>query len=280
MWMRIRSYIYNRRLIQMVAVLLNNLYIPGFFRAELFTGPSKAVCAPGLNCYSCPAAVVSCPVGALQALFASPAGAFPYYMAGFIGLAGMGGGRYTCGWLCPFGFLQELIYRLPSPKFSLYPALRYVKYAVLVIFVICLPLLAVNAAGTGTLGFCKYICPAGTLEAGWPFVVFYSRLWNYTGWLFVLKSGILIAVLAGTLFYYRLFCRVLCPLGAIYSMFNRFSFLRLQVDGEQCLSCGQCQDVCKMDIRVFEEPNSPECIRCYDCIRECPSQALKWVYRA
>ena len=60
----------TRRLAQLYAALLYNAHLKGFVQGEIFTGNAKALCVPGLNCYSCPGALGSCPIGALQAVTA------------------------------------------------------------------------------------------------------------------------------------------------------------------------------------------------------------------
>lgn len=126
---RFRSYI------QATAALLSNLHLPNFLKGEIYRGAGKTVCVPGLNCYSCPAASGACPIGALQTVAGSAKYGFSYYITGILILLGVLLGRFICGFLCPFGWFQELLHKIPSPKLStkrLKP-LRYVKYAVLLI---------------------------------------------------------------------------------------------------------------------------------------------------
>lgn len=75
-------------------------------------------------------------------------------------------------------------------------------------------------------------------------------------------------------FFYRPFCKWICPLGAFYALFNKISLYRLEVDKDKCTACGACSHVCKMDVDVFRTPNHTECIRCRDCIQTCPNQAI------
>ena len=70
----------------------------------------------------------------------------------------------------------------------------------------------------------------------------------------------------------------ICPLGAIYSLFNKVSFLKINVDNNKCVGCQKCSKVCKMDVNVVESPNHPECIRCGECIKACPTDALCYKY--
>ena len=152
-----------RGLIQGCATLATNIHLPNFFKGGIYQGKGKAVCVPGLNCYSCPAASGACPIGSFQAVVGSSKFGFSYYITGFLILIGVLLGRFVCGFLCPFGWLQDLLHKIPSKKFStkkLKP-LRYLKYAVLLFAVILLPAFVVNDLGMGDLFFCKYICPPG-----------------------------------------------------------------------------------------------------------------------
>ena len=102
--------------IQAVAVLIQNANFKGFFTGKIYTGATKKVCVPGLNCYSCPGAVSACPVGSLQSFLSARTFRFPYYVLGILLFAGALLGRAVCGLLCPFGFLQDLIYLIPFSR--------------------------------------------------------------------------------------------------------------------------------------------------------------------
>ena len=91
--------------IQAGATLLTNIHLPNFFKGEIYQGKGKAVCVPGLNCYSCPAASGACPIGSFQAVVGSSKYKFSYYITGFLILLGVLLGRFICGFLCPFGWL-------------------------------------------------------------------------------------------------------------------------------------------------------------------------------
>ena len=155
--------------IQLMAAAASNPFFFRFFQGTLYRGPLKRVCVPGLNCYSCPAAAGSCPLGALQAVIGSPKFQVSYYVVGILIFLGTLLGRVICGFLCPFGWVQELLHKIPGPKFSTRPLhiLTYLKYVILIVFVVVLPMTAVNEVGLGDPFFCKYICPAGILEVQW-----------------------------------------------------------------------------------------------------------------
>ena len=169
--------------IQAGATLLTNLHLPNFLKGGLYQGAGKTVCVPGLNCYSCPAASGACPIGAFQAVVGSSKFSFSYYITGFLILLGVLLGRFICGFLCPFGWFQELLHKIPTKKLStkkLKP-LTYLKYAVLLVMVFLLPAFLVNDVGMGDPFFCKYLCPQGVLEGAIPLSLVQFRYPSGTG---------------------------------------------------------------------------------------------------
>ena len=267
-----------RTWVQLCFTALTNGYAAGFVQGTIYKGPGKTFCLPGLNCYSCPGALGSCPIGSFQAVVCSRDFSFTFYVVGFLLFIGAVLGRFVCGWLCPFGLVQDLLYKIPFvKKRKKLPGdrwLRYLKYVVLVGFVIVLPLTVLDIVGQGQPWFCKYICPAGTLFGGIPLIAASPALRSALGWLFTWKAAILVALLLLSVPVYRPFCRYLCPLGAVYGLFNPIAFHRFQIDKNKCTKCGACQRACKLDIPVYQTPNSPECIRCGDCRRACPHGAV------
>ena len=262
------------------ATLLTNIHLPNFFRGGIYQGKGKSVCVPGLNCYSCPAASGACPIGSFQAVVGSSKFGFSYYITGFLILLGVLLGRFICGFLCPFGWLQELLHKIPSKKLStrkLKP-LTYLKYIILLLAVVLLPALAVNDVGMGDPFFCKYICPQGVLEGAIPLSIVNEEIRAALGTLFVQKLFILLAVVALSILFYRPFCKWICPLGAFYALLNKVSLLEIKMDEQKCVSCGKCAASCKMDVDVRKTPNHAECIRCGKCITACPAEALCFHY--
>ena len=268
-----------RTLVQLAFAALTNGYAAGFAQGKIYRGPGKLVCVPGLNCYSCPGAVGSCPLGSLQAVLTGRTHKFPFYVLGFLLLFGALFGRLVCGWLCPFGLVQDLLHKIPFvKKLRRLPgerALRYLKYAVLVGFVIVLPLVVLDIVGQGQPWFCKYICPSGTLFAGIPLIASNPPLRAALGWLFTWKAAILLALVLLSIVLWRPFCRYLCPLGAIYGLFNPVAVYRFRIDEGRCTDCGACKAACKLDINVRRTPNSAECVRCGACRRACPHGAIQ-----
>ena len=232
----------RRRLIQLYAALLYNAHLRGFVEGEIYTGGTKFLCVPGLNCYSCPGAIGACPLGSLQNALASARSRAPFYVLGVLMLFGLLLGRVVCGFLCPFGLIQELLDKLPLPKLRkgrVTRALSYVKYVLLAGLVVIVPL--VYAFQRFPLpAFCKYICPAGTLEGAVALLAHPDNadLFAMLGELFTSKFALLAAILAACAFIYRAFCRFLCPLGAIYGFFCRVALLGVKVDPELCTNCG------------------------------------------
>ena len=185
-------------------------------------------------------------------------------------------GRFICGFLCPFGWFQDLLHKIPTKKFSTkkLKALRYIKYGVLAIGVVALPILIANSAGIGSPYFCKYICPQGILEGGIPLSLVDSSIRGTLGALFTWKFGILIAIIMLSVLFYRPFCKWLCPLGAFYALFNKISLLSYNIDKHKCISCGKCGRTCKMDVDITKNTSHTECIRCGECINVCPTKAI------
>jgi len=271
-----------RKWIQALWFFLTNGFWGFPVSGTLYQGPLKVLCSPGLNCYSCPAATTFCPIGSLQQLLMGvrlslQAGQIYVgtYVLGCMGLLGTLCGRFICGWACPFGLLQEWLHRIPSPKYGVPRVLRWGKYLVLLLMVVVLPLVVVDSFGMGKPWFCKFLCPAGTLEAGVPMLLLSPDLRPAAGLLYLHKLIVLIAVLLWSVVSSRPFCRTLCPLGAFYGLFNRFSLIQLKFNADACTKCGACRRVCPVDIRVEQTPNSAECIRCLRCCTEvCPTGAL------
>ena len=264
--------------IQAGAVLLTNPHLPNFLRGGLYRGPGKTVCVPGLNCYSCPAAAGACPIGAFQAVAGSSKFHFSYYITGLLILMGVLLGRFICGFLCPFGWLQELMHRIPVKKRSTKPLapLTCLKYGVLLVMVVILPAVAVSDVGLGDPFFCKYLCPQGVLEGAIPLALTNAGIRAALGVLFTWKFVILLTVLALSAVFFRPFCKWLCPLGAFYALFNQVSMVQMNVDRTKCVACGTCARACRMDVDVTKAPNHTECIRCGMCVRQCPTGAVRF----
>ena len=264
----------KRTFIQWCTALLYNANLPGFLQGRIYRGPVKSVCVPGLNCYSCPGAVGACPLGSLQSSLSGVILHFPFYVLGLIMLVGLFFGRLICGWACPFGLMQEILYKLPTPKIKLSPAVQrftLLKYLITVIFLVVLPLGFCFIDGIGIPAFCKYICPAGTLEAALPLAAVNKDIRSALGGLFTWKLMILMIAILASSCIYRPFCRFICPLGAIYSLFNKLSIYGVKVDMGKCIGCDKCLRHCPMQCQSVGDR---ECIHCNACAEVCPTKAI------
>ena len=264
--------------IQALWAFLTNSYLIGFTQGKIYQGKLKNLCVPGLNCYSCPGALGSCPIGALQAVIGSWNFKLAFYVSGFLIFVGALIGRFACGWLCPFGLIQDLLHRIPFPKklktFRGDKLLRKLKYVILVLFVILQPMFLTDILGQGSPYFCKLICPAGTLEGGIPLVLLNPLMRSAIGFLYAWKNLLLVITILLSVLIYRPFCKYICPLGAVYSLFNRVSVFRYRVDKNACISCKACSRACKMNCDPTQNANDAECIRCGLCKKACPTGAI------
>ena len=275
----------RRRWTQVLSAVALNPAVPNFFTGSIVQARSKGICVPVLNCYSCPSAWGACPIGSLQHAFAGLRNKLSVgevqlglYALGSVGVVGSLVGRFPCGWLCPFGLLQEWLHKIPGPKLRIPRVFRYLKYVVLVLTVFVLPAVVLNAVGVGDTWFCKWICPAGTLEAGIPLVAANAGIRSLAGLLFAWKVSLLVLFVSWMIVSHRPFCRTVCPLGALLGLFNKVSLLRLRVDASKCLSCGACSRACPVDLDVPKQPNSPECIRCLKCVKACEVGCLDYQF--
>ncbi|MHC1786823.1 MAG: 4Fe-4S binding protein [Christensenellales bacterium] len=296
-----------REVIQLGFAAMSNSFVTGFAAGKIYQGDLKQLCAPGLNCYSCPGALLSCPIGSLQAVLSGRGFQISLYVFGMLLVFGSVLGRMVCGFLCPFGMIQEWLHRIPTPrKFNSFRGdrpLRRLKYLLLAVLVILLPMLFKGEGGVGSPTFCKYVCPAGTLEGGVPLVLLNPGAGQpplllqgpvqglpalgtvmagpvfKTGWLFTWKMALLVATLLLSVLVYRPFCRYLCPLGAIYGLLNPVALYRLRLDSALCIACGKCRRACKMGLDPQAKQNEAECVRCGDCVNVCPTGALQMGFR-
>jgi len=255
-----------RRIIQAtLGVGVTNGYLKGFIPAgTLWQGQSRGFCVPVLNCYACPASIFACPIGTLQHFVIIRA--VPMYFLGLFVTFCMAIGRMACGTICPFGYMQEILYKFQSSKLRIPAWMTYIKYAVLAGLVIVIPFYTLQP------WFSK-LCPVGTLIGGLPWVTLNPEIRMMIHELFWMKVALLIMVVVLSVFSKRPFCRVICPLGAIFSFFNRISILRLSWNEEWCTHCDKCTRICPMDIPIYKDANNHNCIRCLDCT-QCPAVSV------
>ena len=273
-WQRHRPS--TRRLVQLYSALLYNAHLKGFIDGEIYVGKLKYACVPGFNCYSCPGAVGACPLGSIQNALAASGHQAGWYVLGIVSLFGVILGRTICGWLCPLGLIQELLHKIPTPKIRkshITRVLSWLKYIILAVFVVAIPLWYGLKHNMPLPGFCKYICPAGTLEGAMGLLSNPANTDKFSmlGILFTRKFIIMLMIGLLCVFCYRSFCRFLCPLGAIYGLFNRFNVIGVKVDQNRCNGCGSCVRSCGMDVRHIGDH---ECINCGKCMKVCAQKAI------
>lgn len=266
-----------RTLFQIVYTILTNGYLYGYLNGKIYKGSLKYTCVPGLNCYSCPGAVGSCPMGALQNALNQRDIQVPFAVLGFLFIFGSIFGRFVCGWLCPFGLLQDLLHKIPlfkkRKRLPFHNILKYGKYAVLI------GLVFIGSAFLFTgfakvPAFCKFLCPSGTFFGALPLMTANEQLAGQAGMLFGWKLMVLACILFVSVKVYRPFCQYLCPLGAVYGWFNRFSLVQIRWEKEECISCMACQGACPVGLSPEQISLSGECIKCGRCVSACPKKCL------
>ncbi|MBP3816248.1 MAG: 4Fe-4S binding protein [Firmicutes bacterium] len=267
-----------RHLVQGAFALVTNGNLTGFITGKIYQGPLKNFCVPGMNCYSCPGALGACPLGSIQAMFSARRPKIAFYVIGYIALLGVILGRFICGWLCPFGLVQELLHKIPLKKITIPERvdkiLRKLKYVFLLVLVILFPIILRDEYGVSFPYFCKWVCPVGMLEGGIPLMIVDEGLRSAAHFLYAWKMVILVVMVLTSIVIHRPFCKYICPLGAFYGLFNRISFLKLKCNKVTCTECGACAKICKMQVDPSKTPNSSECIRCGECVKVCPANSL------
>jgi ferredoxin-type protein NapH len=257
------------------------------------------ICSPVFHCYSCPLASFACPIGILANY--SALHIFPFLAAGTLLMTGAVFGSLICGWVCPFGFLQDLVGRIPTPKIRLrgwmglthwYKSVSITfenqkirlpgwmgltRYAVLVGLVLVIPYF--YGSDDNSVFICK-VCPAGALEASVPYSSPWSPLyssdgqWNWrasvTDWHWkatTVKTVILVTFVLTMLFTWRPWCTLFCPLGAIFSLCNYVSLMFLRFQPTKCHDCDLCADLCKYRGPSERRGSDMRCIRCLECVK-------------
>ncbi len=225
------------------------------------------MCAPVFHCYACPLATFACPIGVIAQFGALHI--FPFVAIGLLIAVGALFGTLICGWICPFGWLQDLAAKVPTPKFDLPKWTGHLRYVVLLGAVLVIPYLFGEAH---PLFICR-ICPAGALEAAVPNMAGQAIASKEVVWPNAVKLTILVLFLIGIFFIKRPWCRILCPLGAIFSLFNRVSAFFLRFNPAKCINCEQCHKLCEYGVEPERSPNNLRCVRCLECTR-CSPDAL------
>lgn len=180
-------------------------------------------------------------------------------------------GRIFCGFLCSFGAIQELLFWISKKLFPKKPKvsaeldhiLQYLKYVVLVFIVVALWILALPMdSSLSPWGI------FGMLISGNPSVMASAV---FTGG-FVL----LLALLVGSLFVERFFCRYFCPLGALFTLVSGKRLHKIQRNESACIHCGLCEKACSMSVPILKKDivSSGRCIDCMQCLSVCPTNCL------
>lgn len=245
----------RRRLVQAMGILFGFFGVTGIGMTHIIF--------PGLHCYACPLAVTICPIGLAQNLIIF--GTVPYFWIGMILVYGLAAGRGFCGWVCPFGTLNDL---LSFRKVRIVNAVSYSKYIVLAGTFIA-------AWAFADTMFCK-LCPVASIEASIPYLIMGVAKVNRP---FLIHIGTLAVTLAGMVLISRFWCRYLCPMGALLSLFNRVSFLRLKLDENRCSSCAACATDCPMGLDPHTQYDNHNCIKCGRCVDSCHLGALSLGFR-
>ena len=267
------SWLTRRGWIQALSTVALNL---GFIRALDPLKSAGGFCCPVLNCWACPGALTSCPIGALQhsaaearLLIAAGQGwltALPFYLVGTLFVFSVTLGRFMCGWLCPFGWLQDLLGRLGRHKLRLPTWTGYLRYVFLVGLVLIVPYY------TSVQWFSR-LCPQGALQGGLLQPLLHPELRHGIGLLWYAKEAMLVGWLVAFVFMRRPFCRLMCPLGAIFSLFYGVSMLQLRIDPSKCVDCGRCEKLCPAGLDPRRHLSSHLCVTCLEC-QSCPRGAI------
>jgi ferredoxin-type protein NapH len=235
----------------------------GFLFAWLdpFAIRMHTVCSPVFHCYSCPLATFACPIGVLANF--SALHMIPFAAIGTLVFLGAAFGSFICGWACPFGFLQDLVAKIPTPKITLPAWMGSFRYVSLIIFVFAIPFLW----GEGhALFFCR-LCPAGALEGALPNVAQTAVAGKEIIWPTATKMIILGLFFLAMLFTWRPWCTLFCPLGAIYSLFDPISLFYLRFHRDRCKDCPSCRSLCRNCVRPEWRVNGLSCVRCLECTK-------------
>jgi polyferredoxin len=219
------------------------------------------ICSPVFHCYACPLAAFACPIGVLAQF--SALHTIPFIALGTLGVVGATVGGFVCGWACPFGLLQDLASRISPARFQLPAWSGYIRYFVLAGLVIAVPWFL----GEGhPLFFCR-LCPAAVLEVSLPGAIQARLAGQSFIWPNAIKIGVTLAVAGSMFFIRRPWCRVLCPLGAIFGLFSRFSMFTVRFYPGRCRQCGLCPPACAYGVDSAVRADDPRCIRCLECVR-------------
>jgi len=230
-------------------------------------------------------------------------GIFPFIPLATIFLVGGLVGRYFCGWVCPVGFIQEILAFLPFKK--IYPsknsnirgsevALYFVGgvlvFVALVGLTRLLSIQSTEASLEATFGILAIdpltaLDPASTLLTFIPYMIYWDRIPGLSLlasnpdllWFWV-RLLIMLVIFAIPAFIPRAYCRYICPTGAVMGRFAKYSLVGIKRNPILCNECGDCESICPMGVRVMDYADKIKdslCIGCMDCAYVCEEGAIQ-----
>ncbi|MCR8433441.1 MAG: 4Fe-4S binding protein [Crenarchaeota archaeon] len=206
-------------------------------------------------------------------------------------------GRAACGWLCPFGLINDVIGAIgkrkklsPNVVLSLWKFALFLAGLFIFIDVSIYYNEVINRSIKGYFG-AFYGAPSTFIDPVTPmfsllFWMTYNDKWpsNMSGWFslpaeFYWRIFIMIAVIIACYYFPRLYCKALCPLGAVMGLASQYSLSFLSISKGLCNECKLCERVCPMDVPILDflesgEIRHPQCILCLKCVEACPKRAL------
>jgi len=301
-----------RFIMQLVSLLLLN----GLLLAELYpnlTLQRYPLPLPILLSINAPTNLAYGSLDVIQVALASPIA--PWVALASVFVIGALLGRAFCGWVCPMGFIQDMVTAekgtLGQVDVRVHESGKRFKYFVLAIALLVSVSLAISLwLGIGDEykrslsifgdGLLIPLAPEGTLFSTIPRALLYlevnvaptflaklsvNQLWEWIRSVPILVYAELIILLV---FFYgaykvpRFWCRYLCPVGAKMAPFQKYSLLGMKRDPVKCSKCPHCEAACPMQIRILSLPwekfNDPECILCGECADACPNNSLSYKF--
>ena len=300
---RNRGITISRRIIQIIAFLLINYVIfELIFTISLWSIDGFIKVLPILNS---PRNPISNGAGILEYIFFFLLeGIFPLFLVGVLILIILFTNRFFCGWICPIGTIQDACASIPSKRKTIktktHNSLLKIKYVIIILLVIIVVPLGITKttniifyedfqSSLGDLGK----KPMGYFSLSEYIFVFFPNMikdmfvsWSFTPLFDDLLVFIIfvfyIIIIVLSVWYPRIYCRYICPFGAIASAISEYSFLKLSRNPVRCVGrteCGICEKVCPKQVRVLDEPfefftGKGECNLCLKCKELCPYNAI------
>ncbi|MBS7655934.1 4Fe-4S binding protein [Candidatus Bathyarchaeota archaeon] len=228
-------------------------------------------------------------------------GIFPLLSIAIILVLGVLIGRALCSWGCPIGFIQELIFEIKGERvtqisFKTHNQAVKLKFIILALTILVSATVCLSvhfniwvsyreALGDFAKGPFFIFSPDGILFGTLPYLISsaifnkgFSNLEIFQIYLLAFKMFILGLFFAGAYKISLFWCRYICPLGALMSIFGKVSFLSLNRSLTKCEKCPECVKACPMQIKILDYPwgkfNHQECILCFRCVDACKHKAL------